>query len=136
MMMKRIIALFMAVLSLILLVGCSDEDVEVANEVKFTVYENGETDMASFYMTSEINSVGKWKYEPTGNDIFEVFLENEEEKDFGDKEASYKTLIIKPKAEGETEIVFSLENGTEKAFTVKAKKNDSNALKLTVEEKK
>ena len=113
---------------------------EIVTDVRFTAYDNGDGDMISFYMTADSDKDGKWEYSADeGEDVFKVFFESEELKDYGtfgmEGTASYKTLVLKPISEGEAEVKFSLtEKDSEKRFSVKVEKDDSGSFRIKAEE--
>lgn len=140
MIMKRFIFVLIAILLCFSLTACG-EDKEIVTEVKFTVYENDGTDFISFYMTSDVKPLGVWEYTISDSKLFETFLENEETNDYGTfgwgGTASYKTLVLKPVAEGNATITFNLTEGDQKQeFSVNVAKDDSGIFRIKCEEVK
>lgn len=138
MIMKKIICLLLVLIfPCIVLVSCG-EDKDIVTDVKFSVYDNGDGDMISFYMTSDTSVYGSWNH-TFNDDNFEVFFESEELKDYGSfgnkTTASYKTLILKPLGEGEANISFSLTQGDkEYEFSLKVEKDENGSLRIKAEE--
>ena len=78
---NRIFALFLALIfifSAFALSACGKED-DIVTEVRFTCYDNGEGDMVSFYMTSDVKPFGKWEYSIENQEIFIVHGDCEDE---------------------------------------------------------
>ena len=121
------LALFF-LLSAFVLTSCGNED-EIVTEVRFTVYDNGDGDMISFYMTSDTEPYGVWESSVENAQLFETFHSSNETNDYGllgwGGTASYKTLVLKPVSEGETVVSFKLTEGDKNyKFSVKTVKND------------
>lgn len=139
---NRIFTLFLALIfifSAFALSACGKED-DIVTEVRFTCYDNGEGDMVSFYMTSDVKPFGKWEYSIENQEIFDIFMDNEQTDDYGlfgwGGTASYRTLILKPTGEGEASLSFNLTDGEMKYnFTVKVTM-DSETEKFKIEVKK
>ncbi len=139
---NRIFAFLLAtvfIFSAFALSSCGKDD-DVVTEVRFTCYDNGEGDMVSFYMTSDVNSFGKWEYSIENKEIFDIFMDSEQTDDYGlfgwGGTASYRTLILNPTDEGESTVSFNLTDGNMKYdFSVKVTK-DSETEKYKIEVKK
>ena len=138
---KRIFVLTLAIIfifSAVSLTSCQED--EITTEVRFTCYDNGDGDMVSFYMTSDLKPFGTWEYSIENKEIFEVFLDNEQTNDYGlfgwGGTASYRTLVLKPIDQGESDISFNLTNGDMKyKFSVKiTKDNETDKYKIEVKE--
>ena len=138
---NRILAFLLApvfIFSAFALSSCGKDD-DVVTEVRFTCYDNGEGDMVSFYMTSDVNSFGKWEYSIENKEIFDIFMDSEQTDDYGlfgwGGTASYRTLILNPTDEGESTVSFNLTDGNMKYdFSVKVTK-DSETEKYKIEVK-
>ena len=96
--------------------------------------------MVSFYMTSDVNSFGKWEYSIENKEIFDIFMDSEQTDDYGlfgwGGTASYRTLILNPTDEGESTVSFNLTDGNMKYdFSVKVTR-DSETEKYKIEVKK
>lgn len=138
---SKTIILLLAVLfifSCIVLSGCGTGE-DIVTEVRYTAYDNGDGDLISFYMTSDIDSYGKWEYSLDNSDMFTYFFDSEKTEDFGifgkDGTVSYRTLILEPIAEGETTISFSLTQGeTEYQFSIKVEKDENGLMRIKAEE--
>ena len=139
---NRIFAFLLAtvfIFSAFALSSCGKDD-DIVTEVRFTCYDNGEGDMVSFYMTSDVNSFGKWEYSIENKEIFDIFMDSEQTDDYGlfgwGGTASYRTLILNPTDEGESTVSFNLTDGNMKYdFSVKVTK-DSETEKYKIEVKK
>lgn len=117
----------MAVLFCICLTSCS-KTLEVETGIKYSVYENDGKDMVSFYLTSDVDRDDVWKYDLKNIEALKVeFINTTTESN-----ASYITVALSAKAEGEDILTFTLDNGTEKEFLVKCKKDDNGVLRITV----
>lgn len=117
----------MAVLFCICLTSCS-KTLEVETGIKYSVYENDGKDMVSFYLTSDVDRDDVWKYDLKNIEALKVeFIDTTTESN-----ASYITVALSAKAEGEDILTFTLDNGTEKEFLVKCKKDDNGVLRITV----
>ena len=75
------------------------------------------------------------------SEIFEIFLSNQDVKETGFTQGNlkicYDTLILKPIAEGEGKVEYTLSNGDKKetkAFNVTVKKDDKGIFRITVSE--
>ncbi len=147
MIMKRIIALTIAILSLFLMTSC--QKIEYVTDVTYRIYENGsgatKSDVIGFYSTAASNKDGEWDYSfVEGEDMFEEFLSNSQSKETGviDKlTIIYGTTVLKPKSEGKAKIAFDLKNedgniSTTKYFEITSKKDKNDILRLSVEELK
>lgn len=141
---KRITSLILTaflILSSFLLVSCEENDYTIITNTRFVVYENDETaditDMISFYLTSDIKPYGKWSYDASGLKSFAVFHEADDDVEYGSfwdgGEASYKTLILKPVAEGEETITFTLEKGEKQEYRIKAAKDEDGIFRIEAE---
>ena len=120
--MKRIICLILVFTFCSLwFVSCHNDD-EISTDVKFSIYDNGNGDMISFYTTSEKDVFGQWEYSLDNPELFTYFHDSKNEKTFGklfnEKTALYRTLILEPIAEGETFISFKT-NHNEKFYNFK-----------------
>ena len=122
----------------ICLTSCNN-DLDVVTDVKYSVYENDGSDMISFYMTSDIDPYGIWEYTIGDSDIFEVFHTSDETKEYGNlfekREASYPTLILKPKSEGKATVSFSLTSSEEtREYNIEVTKDTSGILRIKIVE--
>lgn len=121
MIMKRIICILLVFVFGISLVSCGDNN-DIITDVKFSIYDNGNGDMISFYTTSEKGVYGQWEYTIDNSQLFTYFHDSQNEKDFGKllekKTAIYRTLILQPIAEGEAIISFKT-NSNEKQYNFK-----------------
>jgi uncharacterized cupredoxin-like copper-binding protein len=123
----KILSVFMAVLFCICLTSCS-KTLEVETGIKYSVYENDGKDMVSFYLTSDVDRDDVWKYDLKNIEALKVeFINTTTESN-----ASYITVALSAKAEGEDILTFTLDNGTEKEFLVKCKKDGNGVLRITV----
>ena len=140
MIMKKIILVLSAILCCVSVFGCEKVDkLELENNIAYSVYENGEgdekTDMISFYMTSDSTNGVVWNYSLENNDVLEIFHETQEEKEAKNGTANYRTLILKPKAEGEVYVNFELSDGSLKSeYCVIVEKNENGILKINMME--
>lgn len=123
------------------LASCGKSDEKIETDMRFVVYEHEEseqiTDMISFYMTSDIEPLGRWQYDASGLKNLSVFHESEETNDYGNfldgGEASYKTLILKPISVGVDTLSFSLENGEKRDYTLIVSKDENGILRIKAE---
>ena len=145
MIMKKFIALTIAILSLFLMTSC--DKIEYITDVTYRVYENGSdltrSDVVGFYSTAASNKEGTWSYSfVEGEDVFDVFLSNSESAETGiiDKLIiTYGTTVLKPKSEGKAKIAFDLKDesgniSTTKYFVITSEKDKDDILRLYVEE--
>lgn len=129
--MKRLLLVLLSITLFIPFVSCKDE-IEIETNVKYTVYENEGTDMVSFYMTSDKEADGEWRYSADGLTCLEVFYEGDQTEE----NASYRTLILSPSAEGEDTVTFTLDDGRKYEYLVKTAKDKTGIMRITVEEAK
>lgn len=147
MIMKRFFALILALAAVccLILTSCG-EDIKYTTGVTFTVHENraGESliDMVSFYTTAEDNEDGSWKHTLDNQGLFETVISNTDNKQSGlinGVSVTYNTLVLKPLAEGEATITYTLTSpdGTEKdkkLFSLTVKKDKDGILRITAKE--
>ncbi len=127
------------ILSAFALSACGKED-DIVTEVRFTCYDNGDGDMISFYMTSDVKPFGKWDYSIENQELFDIFMDSEQTDDYGlfgwGGTASYRTLILKPINQGEGTVSFKLSDGDmDYTFSVNVTK-DSETEKFKIDAKK
>ncbi len=134
-MIKRTILTLFALVLCLGVTSCGT-DVSVNTEVRNSIYEIKESDMISFYMTSDVKPNGVWDYSIEGS-IFEIFDETEETKKygtFGRQSASYKTLILRPTEEGEAKITFVLQKtGETKEYNLAVTKDENGIFRIKAE---
>lgn len=136
-----LISVFLFIVSSFSLASCGERENTILTNTRFVVYENAETakktDMISFYVTSDVKPFGVWEYDVSGLKSLAVFHETEETNDYGTffdgGVASYKTLILKPVAEGEDTVTFSLENGRKDVYNVSVKKDENGIFRIKAE---
>ncbi len=128
--------IFMATLLTFSFCSCK-ENIDLETGVTYSTYTLGEDgkkeSFASFYMTSNKDTEGVWKYDIIGDDILEIVESNEENKEIKDGTANYKTLILKAKAPGEADIIFKL-GSTEKCYSFVVGKAADNFLEMQIYE--
>lgn len=134
MIMKRFFALVLtlAAVCCLILTSCG-KDIKYTTGVTYTVHENGTgesiTDMVSFYTTAEDNDDGSWKHELENKELFETVISNSENKQSGfinGVSLTYGTLVLKPLAEGEATMTYTL-------VSPDGKEKDKKLFNLTVE---
>lgn len=135
MIMKRAICLILITAFIAVLLTACGENEEIITNVKFSVYESNGSDMISFYTTSEAEINGKWDYSLDNGQILTVFHDTESEQEFGSlfekKTASYRTIILKPVAEGEAFISFKTSKGeSEYSFKLTVTKDKNGVLRI------
>lgn len=127
--MKRLICLILAVLFCICLTSCGEDEIQADAEIKYSVYENEGSDMVSFYLTSDIEKDGQWEFSHQELKTVNLAHDLDELQD----NAYYRTLIFKPKAEGEDILTFTLANGTAREYLIKVSKDDAGIFRIKVD---
>lgn len=130
MIMKKLISLTLAVLFCICLTSCGEDEAttNVDAEIKYSVYENEGSDMVSFYLTSDIEKDGQWEFSHQELKTINLAHDLDELQD----DAYYRTLIFKPKAEGEDTLTFTLANGTSREYLITVSKDDAGIFRIKV----
>lgn len=130
MIMKKLISLTLAVLFCICLTSCGEDEAttNVDAEIKYSVYENEGSDMASFYLTSDIEKDGQWEF--SHQELKTLSLAHD--LDELQNDAYYRTLIFKPNSEGEDVLTFTLANGTSREYLIKVSKDDAGIFRIKV----
>ncbi len=134
--MKKILTLFLTVILAFSFCSCK-EDIDLQTGVTYSAYSKDESgsieNYVSFYMTSNKETEGVWEYTIEGDDIFETIDDNEENKEFKDGIANYKTLILKAKAEGCADITFSL-GSAKRSYSIVVDKTSEDKMEMQVME--